>query len=185
MELTISNTQFLTRRTDALQYTRRFRHRDRFLELCRECPNFGNRWGCPPFDDNPQPDLSLYKYVELYMIKVFVEPCVASSRQEMTSMMADVIQRVRKDYESRILDDERRLEGRAALFTGLCPHCPGDQCARSAGRPCRHPDLVRPSLEALGFDLELTAREFFDTDILWASGSDAPGYICLVAALFF
>ena len=32
------------------EYISRFRDEKRFVEFCKHCPNYGNSWGCPPFD---------------------------------------------------------------------------------------------------------------------------------------
>ena len=38
---------------DRETYVKDFRDVATFEECCRACPNYGNRWGCPPFDTNP------------------------------------------------------------------------------------------------------------------------------------
>ncbi|MFR2062233.1 MAG: DUF2284 domain-containing protein [Alistipes sp.] len=40
---------------------------------------------------------------------------------------------------------------------GMCPGC---------NRPCLHPDKVRPSLEAFGFDIARTLSELFGIELL-------------------
>ena len=32
------------------EYISRFRDVKGFFEFCKQCPNYGNSWGCPPFD---------------------------------------------------------------------------------------------------------------------------------------
>ena len=32
------------------EYISRFRDEKRFVEFCKQCPNYGNSWGGPPFD---------------------------------------------------------------------------------------------------------------------------------------
>jgi len=39
-----------------------------------------------------------------------------------------------------------------AALPGECPYCL-TACSRIDGRPCRNPHKLRPSLEALGFDV--------------------------------
>lgn len=31
-------------------YIAEFRDEPHFLELCKQCTNYGKSWGCPPFD---------------------------------------------------------------------------------------------------------------------------------------
>ena len=50
--------------------------------------------------------------------------------------------------------------------------------------PCRHPERVRPSLEACGFDLERTASELFGIEMRWGRNGLLPEYLTLVCGLF-
>lgn len=159
-----------------------FRDVPRFEALCRQCPNYNCRWGCPPLGATEE-FIGRFSLTTLIMIKIqVVRPPTPLS--DVVEQMSRLIQQVRRHAEPRILAREKDLRGRAALFTGMCPHCPGKSCARIDDQPCRHPDKVRPSLEALGFDLNRTAVEIFDTPILWASNGYPPPYISLIGALF-
>ena len=53
------------------------------------------------------------------------------------------------------------------------------------GEPCRHPELVRPSLEALGFNLGEVTRELFNIDMLWGRHGRLPQYLTLVGAVCY
>ncbi|MDE7458334.1 MAG: DUF2284 domain-containing protein, partial [Muribaculaceae bacterium] len=64
-----------------------------------------------------------------------------------------------------------------------CLHCPESQCTRKCGEPCRHPDKVRPSLEAFGFDIGRTLSELFNIKLLWGKNGVLPEYLVLVSAL--
>lgn len=118
------------------------------------------------------------------MLKVYIEPAVSESQCDMAKAMSDLVQAVRGQYEEEMLAEEAKRSGRAALFTGLCPHCGEAVCARREGKPCRHPNLVRPSLEALGFNLCQISNELFGTEILWAKDNRSPEYMCLIGAVF-
>lgn len=185
MTLSPSATTLRRISVDCGDYIRRFRDEPRFAGACRACGNYGRRWGCPPFSDNSQPPLDSYSNTELFLLKIDLQwDGVDGSQSEMAALMGRLANRLRHDYEPMILDMERETGGRAALFTGMCPHCPDRECARAEGRACRHPRLVRPSLEALGFDLVRTAREVFGVDIRWAAQGEKPPYMCLIAGLF-
>ena len=43
----------------AADYIARFRDADRIAGYCRTCPNYGQSWGCPPFDFDAEEYLSL------------------------------------------------------------------------------------------------------------------------------
>lgn len=165
---------------DAGDYVRRYRNVGYFENLCRQCPNYGRRWACPPISGSYSPDLSQYSKVILLMVKICIKPGTSADADTLRA----IIEPTRARFEHRMLEAEKELGGTACLFTGQCPHCPGRECARIAGDTCRHPDLVRPSLEALGFNLETTARDIFDTPILWCDNSHAPRYMTLMGGLF-
>lgn len=57
-------------------------------------------------------------------------------------------------------------------------------CTRPEGLPCRHPDRVRPSLEACGFDIGRTTSELFGIELKWGAEGKLPEYLTLVCGLF-
>lgn len=90
----------------------------------------------------------------------------------------------RISHEKLLLDLERHYDGRAFSYAGRCLYCPNDSCARLEGRPCRHPELVRPSLEACGFDLCRTTEELMAIPLRWGEGDRMPEYLTLVSGFF-
>ena len=184
MELNVSKQTLFEKTIATDAYISEFCDKERFEALCRECPNYGRRWGCPPFNDNPQPDLSAFDNVKLYLLKIDLDPAEFESTAALETAMRRVVQCTRIPYEKKMLMDEKATNGRAALFTGMCPHCGERECARTSGRPCVHPAIVRPSLEALGFDLGKTAEEIFGIKLEWGADKKAPTYLCLIGAVF-
>jgi len=98
---------------------------------------------------------------------------------------AEILQQKRMKLEQKLLALEQTLHGRAAGLSGKCPYCSNKECARIAGMPCRHPDLARPSLEALGFNVEKIASDYLKTKILWEHDGVRPEYLLLVGAVFY
>ena len=90
------------------------------------------------------------------------------------------LERVRIEREQ--LELERRLGGRSFAYVGKCLYC--DSCPRAEGKPCRHPELVRPSLEAFGFDIGRTLKELFGIELLWGKDGCIPPYLVLVSGFF-
>lgn len=158
---------------------RRFRDRERFLGLCGECPNFGKRWGCPPFDHDTTELLMAFTTADIYATLIYPDRTGLPA-----SEAAAIMRPVREELERRLIEEERALGGRAFTFVGECLYCPPGTCARITGSPCRHPELVRPSLEAYGFDIALTLRELFGIELKWCAGGKLPEYLTLVTARF-
>ncbi len=163
----------------AAEYIDRFRDAGRFIEYCRQCHNYNCSWACPPFSHDTEAELRRYANVLLVATKI-VPDCTAIPIAEAQRL----IRPERRRLERRLLDMERIYGGRSFAYAGTCLYCPTESCARSQGQPCRHPDLVRPSLEAYGFDLGRTASELFGIQMLWGKNGLLPDYLTLVCGFF-
>lgn len=161
------------------EYIRRFRDADRFIECCRKCPNYNRNWACPPFSHDPEQQLRSYRNLLLIATKITPYrsdvPFTESRR---------LIHPERKRLEHRLLEMERLYDGRAFAYVGSCLYCPEGACTRPLGLPCRHPELVRPSLEAYGFDISRTTSELFGIELLWGKNGLLPEYLTLVCGFF-
>ncbi len=163
----------------AADYIARFRDAERIEGYCRTCPNYGCSWGCPPFEFDVEAYLA--GYATALLIATRITPTandlpISASRQ--------LICPERERLESRLLDMERQYGGRSFAYVGTCLYCPEGTCTRSEGKPCLHPDLVRPSLEACGFDIGKTTSELFGIELKWGPDGKMPEYLTLVCGFF-
>lgn len=168
-----------TRSIPAEEYIRRFRDGDRFLAACRQCPNYARSWACPPFGHDRETDLHQYGHVLLIATKI-----IPDSREIPVSEASRLIRPERVRLERRLLDMEKLYGGRSFAFAGTCLYCPEGTCSRLRGEECRHPELVRPSLEAYGFDIGRTLSKLFDIELLWGRDGFLPEYLTLVSGFF-
>ena len=163
----------------AADYTARFRDAERVGGYCRECPGYGQSWGCPPFGFDAAEYLAQYETALLVATKITpAEPDLPISEA------VRLIRPERQRLESRLLGMEEQYGGRSVAYVGTCLHCPEGTCTRPEGKPCRHPELVRPSLEACGFDIVRTASELFGIELKWGSEGRMPEYLTLVCGFF-
>ena len=160
-------------------YIARFRDAKRFLECCRACRNYGRSWGCPPFGYDVGAYLS--QYTSALIIATKITP---AEQYVPMSEAGRLIRPERQRLERRLLEMEHRYSGRSFAYVGTCLHCPEGSCTRPDGNPCRHPDRVRPSLEACGFDVGRTARELFGIELKWGVEGRMPEYLTLVCGFF-
>lgn len=160
-------------------YVARFRNAERFVECCRICPNFGRSWGCPPFDYDIGELLGRYASVLLIATKI-----VPTTTGLPFSVSQTLIRPERIRLERRLHEMERLYGGRSCAYVGECLHCPKGTCTRAEGKSCRHPELVRPSLEAYGFDIGRTLDELFGIELKWGHGGSMPEYLTLVCGFF-
>lgn len=161
------------------EYIKQFRDVDKFMEYCRQCHNYNRLWVCPPFNHNLDKELCKWKYILLTATQITPETKDIPLKESGAFIRAE-----RKRLESKLLEMERKYGGRSFAFAGNCLYCPEDTCTRLSGLPCRHPDLVRPSLEAYGFNLYRTASELFGIEMLWSKNEFIPDYLTLVCGLF-
>ena len=171
-------TEQLTATISADEYIRSFRDPEKFLELCRECPNYGRSWGCPPFGFDQEKYMRQWENVRLVAVKIIPDqPGLPLGSAQ------DFIRPERVRIERMQLAWERQMDGRSFAYVGKCLYC--DSCTRPEGQPCRHPELVRPSLEAFGFDITKTLDRLFGIDLLWGADGCLPPYLTLVSAFFY
>lgn len=158
----------------------RFRDGEHFIGLCRQCGNYGKRWGCPPFDYDPADKLAAYDTAEIIATRIYPDTTGLP-----LSEAAAVMRPVRERIEAELLRREKETGGLAFTFVGECLNCSPGTCTRPCGLPCRHPEKVRPSLEAYGFDISLTLTDLFGIRLLWSTDGMLPKYLTLVCALFY
>ena len=161
------------------EYTARFRDAERIAGYCRACPSYGRSWGCPPFDFDVETRLAQYRTALLVATKI-----TPAERALQLAEARRLIRPERQRLEARLLDLERTCGGRSFAYAGSCLHCPEGSCTRPEGLPCRHPELVRPSLEACGFDIGRTTSELFGIELRWGREGRMPEYLTLVCGLF-
>lgn len=157
-------------------YMARYRDAGRFMAFCRQCGNYGHSWACPPFDSEAEQKLSIWRNALIVAVSRRIEPghCVDDAM--------NLMRPARLSLEKMLLGLERKYGGMAFGFSGQCLYC--RQCTRGQGEACRHPELVRPALEAYGFDVGRTAEELLGIRLQWAAGGKLPQQLTLVGALF-
>lgn len=161
------------------EYIARFRDEERFIELCKMCSNFGNSWGCPPFDFDTEDFLRQYKHAHLMVAKMTPSDDDIPVEDTQRFILPERIK-----IERELLEMERKYGGRAFAYIGKCLHCNDGICTRKCDKPCLHPEKVRPSLEAFGLDIEMTLKELFGIELLWGKDGKLPEYLVLVSGFF-
>ena len=163
----------------AADYIARFRDAERIGGYCLSCPNYGRSWGCPPFG------FSIGRYLSGDATALLTATKIVPEKQGLPLSEAQrLILPERRRLERRLLEMERQYGGLSFAYVGTCLYCPAGTCTRPEGKPCRHPELVRPSLEACGFDIGKTTAELFGIDLKWGTDGKLPEYLTLVCGFF-
>ncbi len=152
----------------------------RFLGYCRNCPNFGRYWSCPPFDLDPVEIWGRYGQLLLYARKViFIRDRLFPG--ERRTFEREELPKIKGAMARELLALEAKTPGSLALFPGRCDGC--SVCARTEGKPCRMPDRMRWSIEALGGDCGGALEKFFKETLRWASEDRLPEQMIFLGGL--
>lgn len=166
-------------------FIRDYRDVERIRQYCLQCPGYGKAWNCPPFDFDPRTVSDGFKTVKLMATVIeFDEQTRADCKtaEQATAVGREAMQEVWNELLPRLYEMERQSPG-SRVFTFRCALCP-EGCTRPQGKPCRHPDKIRHSLESVGFDVSAPARDLLGIDLEWSSDGSLVKHITLVTALF-
>ena len=165
-----------TAETTVREFVREFVHVEKFLAACRQCPNYGARWTCPPFDFDPMTVWNAYTGLRLYARILHAD----AAEQPMDAAVAALKQEKRL-YRETLYRWEQAAPGSQMLLAGTCEQCV--VCEKTQGKPCRFPAHLRYSIEALGGDVESCLQHYFHIPVLWGRNGTAPDYLVLVGGL--
>ena len=144
-------------------------------ERCCHCSDYGKTWSCPPFDFDPVAFWKSFDVLQVYGYRL-----TYSGERTLKEMEAALWkEKERLDAELRAL--ESRYPGSEALSLGSCRLC--KVCTRAEGGACRHPDLVRHSIESVGGNVGKTLKDLCGIEIEWAKDGDLPEHFVLVGGL--
>ena len=152
------------------------------IQACRQCDSYGKLWCCPPHDHDVEQKLAAYSRAIIIGTKITFDdaPCDDANR-----VMREAFADAHAAMLPQLYELERQHPGSFALSV-RCTLCGDTPCTRRDNLPCRHPELMRPSLESLGFNVETIARDILHTPILWAtSDTPLPPYQMLVTAVLY
>ena len=166
----------LTAEATVPEFVAQFVHVEKFLPACRQCPRYNTRWTCPPFDFNPMDVWGGYTGLRLYARILH-----ADGLNQPLDAALTALKREKRLYRDKLYRWEQATSGSQMLLAGTCDQC--EVCEKQQGRPCRQPECLRYSIEALGGDVEGCLRRYFHRTVLWGKDGAAPDYLVLVGGL--
>ena len=105
-----------------------------------------------------------------------------TTAEQVGAMGREAMEQVWQTLLPQLYEMERQVPG-SRCFTFRCVLCP-EGCTRPQGKPCRHPERLRHSLESVGFNLEAVTRDLLGIDLEWSTDGALSKHITLVTALF-
>ena len=168
----------------AEEFIRRYRDMDRVLDYCKQYPGYGKTWSCPPYDFDPASISNGFKTVTVTGTTIVFDEetraaCKTAEQSSATGKKA--LHEVMNALLPQLYEQERQEPG-SRCFTFRCVLCP-EGCTRPTGKPCRHPEMMRHSLESVGFDLVAMMSDLLDIDLEWSSDGTLPKHLTIVTAL--
>lgn len=167
------------------EYVEKYRDVERFIGFCKTCHTFGKSWACPPFNYDSKDILD--KYEHSYVIGtqvIFSDEFIERSKnKEINALSQSIMRDVRASFDHKLLDIEKKYPTSKVLFAGNCHWCPNHVCTRTLDQPCRYPELIRPSLEAYGFDISKTTSDLLKLELKWGKNGMLPPYFILVSGI--
>lgn len=150
-----------------------------FDQLCAEgCPNYNNKWSCPPFSPSFSHISKNYSEAILLLLYCNLSQFNYIKTEYMKIKASNSILKATSTKLTRFLEEE--VNG-LALSSGSCRLC--NSCNRKKGQECKKPNAVRYSMEALGLNVSLIAQELFNHSLLWYKDKAAPDYSTVVAGV--
>ncbi|MCD8396365.1 MAG: DUF2284 domain-containing protein [Lachnospiraceae bacterium] len=173
-----------------------------FAECCRACPNYNQTWSCPEFDFDPVNYWKTYDTLHLIGEKIYLPESLTAgsfSSQESSRLTARIMGTYKNALAEELLQMEKEKPGSISLSGGYCTQCAQEQtgtqadeqmidssfCTRGKGLPCRHPERMRYSIEALGGNVGLTVTKYLHQKLLWMEDGKLPEYYMLVLGLLY
>ena len=183
----ISNITIHHAYSDAESFVARYRNVGKFEALCKECPQYGASWACPPFIEGMQIDFTPYRRVMLIGFQTFIKRNYlrpSKTPEELSERSKEISTHVRLMIDPILLSIERDTVASRLFLPGSCNFCAPKGCTRPKRASCRYPNLMRSSLESVGFNVSLASEELLQLHLSWPKDLRLPPFLTFLAAYF-
>ncbi|MGN0941646.1 MAG: DUF2284 domain-containing protein [Selenomonadaceae bacterium] len=164
-------------------FMEKYHDREKYIALCRACPNYNKKWSCPELSFDVDEYLKNFRYIYIVGAKIDLSKetiAAADTMDKVKNVGWEIIQTVRHSMKGKMLAMEEKSEGSVSLASGDCDICA--ECTRPQGKPCRFPEKMRYSLDAFSMNLTQITEDAFNIKIQWIKDR-LPDYFTLIHAL--
>jgi predicted metal-binding protein len=156
----------------------------RHRAFCRRCSHHGSNWACPEFDFDPRAVWASHDWFHLtaYVME-FAEdqPRTGFDPDELMTEVQAMYHHQKRLAHRDLMALEVAVPGSTPIGAGECDLCA--VCTRIDGQPCRIPDQLVHSIEALGGDVAATVSELLGLPSRWSDGTTLPDYYLVVVGM--
>lgn len=157
---------------------------DKFEGFCKQCRNYGKVWSCPPYDFSIEEYVDRYKYIYIVGVKIVFDEDTLSSintKEKISNYTTETLHFMKNKIMNEMLKLEKLYPNSTSLSAGGCNLC--ENCSKLKNVQCIHPDLMRYSLESLGFDVGGVSSKLLNFELKWATETRLPDYFSLIAGI--
>lgn len=157
---------------------------EKFEGFCKQCRNYGKLWSCPPYNFSIEEYVDRYKYVYIVGVKIVFDEDTLSSintKEKISSYTNKTLHFMKNKIMNEMLKLEKLYPNSTSLSAGGCNLC--ENCSKLKNVQCVHPDLMRYSLESLGFDVGGVSSKLLNFELKWATETRLPDYFSLIAGI--
>ena len=157
---------------------------EKFEGFCKQCRNYGKLWSCPPYNFSIEEYVDRYKYVYIVGVKIVFDEDTLSSintKEKISNYTTETLHFMKNKIMNEMLKLEKLYPNSTSLSAGGCNLC--ENCSKLKNVQCIHPDLMRYSLESLGFDVGGVSSKLLNFELKWATETRLPDYFSLIAGI--
>lgn len=173
----------LTADLDLDAYCEKYVDVEKYLEYCKECPDYETNWSCPPFDFDPNDIWNSYNKLKVVAFKYnFSQKLLDETFSEAE---LDMFLKRLSRTKVKLLNIIYRMEDENSMGLGFgpCNLCP--MCTRVMGMPCKMPFKLRYSIESLGGNVDDMVKEVFDIEVKYPKDGKLLEYLMFVGGLLY
>jgi len=131
------------------------------------CPYYGHSWACPP--EAPYLEHEIMNYDKFYLIYTKFDIKEKGNNKSKNSFKYKDMREIMEQEMEKFLNQYRNeFKEIKILWDGHCRVCEKEnrKCSIEEDAPCRYPDKIRYSMEAVGIDVTQTVKNL-NIDIEW------------------
>ena len=168
------------------EYLEKYVDVETFLECCKTCPNYNKIWSCPTYDFDVLDYWKQYQTIALYGHQIVFDESAKNkqyTQEDLDNLIDSVVSKEKQILTDHLLLLEKEYPGSISLSAGSCQLCGPNNCTKTEGLPCRHPEKLRYSIESLGGNVGKTISNSFHIELEWVEEGKLPNHFVLVCGL--